>query len=81
MRSVDSSIIHIHCPIYGTVVEVLLKGGEKMEQTGNRLNVNRLMAVLSEILSEKHGAKITLSAVPKENADAENGISQERARV
>ena len=52
-----------------------------MEQTGNRLNVNRLVAVLSEILSEKHGAKITLRAVPKENADAANGISQERARV
>ncbi len=40
-----------------------------MGQTENRLNVNRLMAVLSEILSEQHGVEITLSAVPKENAE------------
>lgn len=32
----------------------------------DRLNVNRLAEVLSEILSEKHGAKITVSFTPKE---------------
>lgn len=35
----------------------------------NRLNVNRLMEVMSEILSEKHGAKITLRAIPKDQAE------------
>lgn len=32
----------------------------------NRLNVDRLMAALSEILSEKHGAVIKFTATPKE---------------
>lgn len=31
----------------------------------NRLNVDRLMSVLSEILSDKYDAKITLTAQPK----------------
>ena len=31
----------------------------------NRLNVDRLMEALSDILSDKHGAKITFSASPK----------------
>ena len=34
--------------------------------TQNRLNVNRLMDVLSDILSEKHGADIKFTATPKE---------------
>lgn len=29
------------------------------------INVDRLMQVLSEILSDKYGAKITLTAIPK----------------
>ena len=32
----------------------------------NRLNVTRLAEVLSEILTEKHGAKITVTFNPKE---------------
>ena len=32
----------------------------------NRLNVERLMDVLSEIFSEKHGVQITIRAMPKE---------------
>ena len=32
----------------------------------DRLNVDRLAEVLSEILSEKHGAKVTVSFTPKE---------------
>lgn len=32
----------------------------------NRVNMNRLMAVLSEILSEKYGATVTVTARPKE---------------
>lgn len=37
----------------------------------NRLNVNRLAEVLSEILSEKHGAKVTVKFTPKE-AEVQN---------
>lgn len=32
----------------------------------NKLNVDRLMKVLSEILSDKYGAKVTLTATPRE---------------
>lgn len=35
----------------------------------DRLNVDRLMEVLSDILSDKHDAKITLRAVPKEKKE------------
>lgn len=31
----------------------------------NHLNVDRLAEVLSEILSEKHGAKVTITWTPK----------------
>lgn len=34
----------------------------------NQLNVDRLMQVLSEILSDKYDAKITMMARRKENA-------------
>jgi hypothetical protein len=34
----------------------------------NRLNVELLMQSLSEIMSDKHDAKITMRAVPKEEA-------------
>lgn len=33
-----------------------------------RLNVERLLAELSSILSEKHGAKVTVTAKQKEGA-------------
>lgn len=36
----------------------------------NELNVNRLMEVLSEILSDKYDANITLTARPKEEAES-----------
>ena len=32
----------------------------------NQLNIDRMMKTLSEILSEKHGCKVTITAVPKE---------------
>lgn len=32
----------------------------------NQLNIDRMMKALSEILSEKHGCKVTITAVPKE---------------
>lgn len=32
----------------------------------NKLNVDKLMKTLSEILSEKYGCKVTITAVPKE---------------
>lgn len=35
----------------------------------NRLNIDRLMKALSEILSEKYGCKVTITAVPKEKQD------------
>jgi len=35
----------------------------------DRINIERLMEELSAILSEKHGAKITVRAIPKEEAE------------
>ena len=32
----------------------------------NSLNIDRMMKTLSEILSEKHGCKVTITAIPKE---------------
>lgn len=37
----------------------------------DRLNVDRLAQVLSEILSEKHGAEIKITFTPKEKAKDE----------
>ena len=34
----------------------------------NKLNIDRLSKVLSEILSEKYGCKITITFIPKESA-------------
>lgn len=45
----------------------------------NRLNVDRLMEVMSDILSEKHGAKITLRAIPKDQANNEAEARKEAA--
>lgn len=36
----------------------------------NRLNVTRLAEVLSEILTDKHGAKITVTFQPREEERA-----------
>lgn len=45
------------------------KGEPIME---NRLNIDKLMKTLSEILSEKYGCKVTITAIPKEtNEDKE----------
>ena len=35
----------------------------------NRINIDVLMETLSDILSEKHGAKITVRAVPKDSKE------------
>lgn len=32
----------------------------------NKLNIDRMMKTLSEILSEKHGCKVTITATQKE---------------
>lgn len=37
----------------------------------NKLNVDRLMKTLSEILSEMHGCKVTITAVPREKQTEE----------
>lgn len=37
---------------------------------GNKLPVDKLMQTLSEILSDKYGAKITLRAILKDAADS-----------
>lgn len=34
----------------------------------NRLNVNRLAEALSEILSDRHGVKVTVTFIPKKEA-------------
>jgi hypothetical protein len=36
----------------------------------NRFPIEKLMQSLSEILSAKHGAKITLRTIPKDAADS-----------
>ena len=35
----------------------------------NRLNVNRLAEVLSDILTHRHGAKVTVTLKPREEDD------------
>lgn len=42
----------------------------------NKLNVHRLMEVLSDILSEQHGAKITITLRPK----TEDELALEKAQ-
>lgn len=37
-------------------------------QKKNELNVDKLMKVLSEIMSEKYGCEITIRAIPKDKA-------------
>ena len=37
----------------------------------NRINIDRMMKTLSEILSEKHGCKVTITATPKAEKDTE----------
>ncbi len=37
----------------------------------NKLNIDRMMRTLSEILSEKHGCKVTITATPKDNSAEE----------
>ena len=39
----------------------------------NTLNVDRLTQVLSEILSEKHGLEITVTAVPRGEEPEDHG--------
>jgi len=42
-----------------------------MTETFEKLNVNALYEVLADILSEKHGAKISYKVAPKKEAGAE----------
>lgn len=42
----------------------------------NRLNIDRMMKTLSEILSEKHGCKVTITAVPKDEKDTEETVQK-----
>jgi hypothetical protein len=42
----------------------------------NRLNVDKLMSTLSEILSEKYGCKITMRAVPKDSEEGREILRQ-----
>lgn len=37
----------------------------------NRLNIDRMMKTLSEILSDKYGCKVTITATPKEKETEE----------
>ena len=37
----------------------------------NKLNIEKLMATLSEILSEKYGCNITITAIPKDSVKTE----------
>ena len=42
----------------------------------NKINIDRLMKTLSEILSEKHGCKVTITAIPKEEKDTEETVQK-----
>lgn len=42
----------------------------------NRINIDRLMEALSEILSEKHGCKVTITAIPKEEKATEEPVQK-----
>ena len=42
-----------------------------MDNGWENFNVNKLMEVLSEILSEKYGCKITMKAIPRDQASPE----------
>lgn len=37
----------------------------------NKLNIDRLTKALSEILSEKYGCKVTITAIPKDKSAEE----------
>jgi hypothetical protein len=37
----------------------------------NKLNIDRLTKALSEILSEKYGCKVTITAIPKDKVSEE----------
>ena len=41
----------------------------------NQLNIDRMMKTLSEILSEKHGCKVTITATPK-NKNTEDSVKK-----
>lgn len=41
-------------------------------------DVDRVMKVMSEILSDKYGCKITMTAIPKSEITAQGGVDAER---
>lgn len=43
---------------------------------GDRLNIDKLMEALSEILSEKHGCKVTITAIPKDTKKEEESAQK-----
>ena len=43
-----------------------LGGVTEQDRAGFNIDVNRLMKVMSEIMSEKYGCKVTMTAVKKE---------------
>ena len=42
----------------------------------NKLNIDRMMRTLSEILSEKYGCKVTITAIPKETSKDEEPVQK-----
>ena len=42
-------------------------GGTEQDCSSFNIDVNRLMKVMSEIMSEKYGCKVTMTAVKKED--------------
>lgn len=45
----------------------------------NKINIDRLMTTLSEILSEKYGCKVTITATPKEDTKDEQQQPTQKA--
>ena len=53
--------------------------GNNVETDFSKLNINKLMEVLSEILSNKYGCKITMTAIPRDQATPEQ-LAEEAER-
>lgn len=55
------------CPVDRGKVMIGLEFCREQDRSSFNIDVNRLMKVMSEIMSEKYGCKVTMTAVKKED--------------
>ena len=55
------------CPVDRGKVMIGLEFCREQDRSSFNIDVNRLMKVRSEIMSEKYGCKVTMTAVKKED--------------